>query len=169
MKTYRNTLRIRGDDAGMECASKEVITTTVEIISLKQKFIIGLWFSRFCPVRWTWASLPLWAFAWYLFGMSLLSARARVHIHAGQDDLEDEMGFRTVEVRGTQILLNGSPLFLRGVCVHAEAPYRTGRANNDEDMNTLLGWVHELGTSVGMSTHRRTPTRPSGRLLTISR
>jgi beta-glucuronidase len=69
----------------------------------------------------------------------------RVHIHAGQDDLEDEMGFRTVEVRGTQILLNGSPIFLRGVCIHAEAPYRTGRANNDEDMNTLLGWVHELG------------------------
>jgi beta-galactosidase/beta-glucuronidase len=35
----------------------------------------------------------------------------RVHIHAGQDDLEDEMGFRTVEVRGTQILLNGSQFF----------------------------------------------------------
>ena len=69
----------------------------------------------------------------------------RVHIHAGQDDLEDEMGFRTVEVRGTQILLNGSPIFLRGVSIHAEAPYRTGRAYNDEDMKTLLGWVHELG------------------------
>jgi beta-glucuronidase len=60
----------------------------------------------------------------------------RVHIHAGQDDLEDEMGFRTVEVRGTQILLNGSPIFLRGVSIHAEAPYRAGRANNDEGMNT---------------------------------
>jgi beta-glucuronidase len=69
----------------------------------------------------------------------------RVHIHAGQDELEDEMGFRTVEVRGTQILLNGSPIFLRGVCIHAEAPYRTGRAYTDEDMNTLLGWVRELG------------------------
>ena len=50
----------------------------------------------------------------------------RVHLHADQDDLEDDMGFRTVEVRGTQILLNGSPIFLRGVSVHAEAPYRTG-------------------------------------------
>jgi beta-glucuronidase len=55
------------------------------------------------------------------------------------------MGFRTVEVRGTQILLNGSPIFLRGVSVHAEAPYRNGRAYNDEDMKTLLGWVQELG------------------------
>jgi len=69
----------------------------------------------------------------------------RVNLHAGEDDLENEMGFRTVEVRGTQILLNGSPIFLRGVCVHAEAPYRTGRACTDADMKTLLGWVHELG------------------------
>jgi beta-glucuronidase len=66
-------------------------------------------------------------------------------IHAGRDDLEDEMGFRTVEVRGAQILLNGSPVFLRGVCIHAEAPYRAGRACNDQDVKTLLGWVRELG------------------------
>jgi beta-glucuronidase len=69
----------------------------------------------------------------------------RVHIHAGQDELDDEMGFRTIEVRGTQILLNGSPIFLRGICIHAEAPYRTGRVYNDEDVKTLLDWVHELG------------------------
>ena len=80
MKTYRNTLRIRGDDAAMECASKEVFATTVEIISLKQKFIICPWFSRFCPVRRTRASLPLWAFAGYLFGMSILSASAQAAI-----------------------------------------------------------------------------------------
>jgi beta-glucuronidase len=69
----------------------------------------------------------------------------QVRIRAGQDNLEDEMGFRTVEVRGAQILLNGLPIFLRGVCIHAEAPYRTGRACNDQDMKTLLGWVRELG------------------------
>ncbi|MBV8377390.1 MAG: beta-glucuronidase, partial [Verrucomicrobia bacterium] len=69
----------------------------------------------------------------------------RVHLHAGEDELEDEMGFKTVEVRGNHIFLNGAPIFLRGVCLHAEAPYRTGRACSDEDMRTLLGWVHELG------------------------
>lgn len=71
----------------------------------------------------------------------------RINIRAGQDELEDEMGFRTVEVRGTQILLNGSPIFLRGICIHAEAPYRTGRAYNDADANTLLRWVQELGAN----------------------
>ena len=51
----------------------------------------------------------------------------RVQLTAGMDSLEDEIGFRIVEVKGTQILLNGRPVFLRGICIHAEAPFRTGR------------------------------------------
>ncbi len=69
----------------------------------------------------------------------------RVTLKAGEDTLEDEMGFRTIETRGTEILLNGQPIFLKGINVHAEAPYRTGRAYSEEDLETLLGWVHELG------------------------
>jgi beta-glucuronidase len=46
----------------------------------------------------------------------------QVRIRAGQDNLEDEMDFRTVEVRGAQIFLNDSPIFLRGVCIHAKRP-----------------------------------------------
>jgi len=69
----------------------------------------------------------------------------RVILTAGEDRLEDEMGFRTIETRGTQIFLNGQPIFLKGISVHAEAPYRTGRAFSEQDAETLLGWVHELG------------------------
>ena len=68
-----------------------------------------------------------------------------VTLRAGSDSLTDEMGFRTVEVQGTQILLNGKPVFLRGVSIHAEAPIRGGRAQSDEDVATLLGWAKELG------------------------
>jgi beta-glucuronidase len=64
---------------------------------------------------------------------------------AGEDKLEDEVGFRTVETDGQNILLNGKTIFLRGVSIHAEAPFRGGRANNDKDVDTLLGWAHELG------------------------
>jgi len=67
-----------------------------------------------------------------------------VVLKAGDDTLTDEMGFRTVEVSGSRILLNGKPIVLHGVCIHAEAPYRSGRANNDGDMATLLGWVKDL-------------------------
>jgi beta-glucuronidase len=69
----------------------------------------------------------------------------KVEVRAGQDAIEDLIGFRTVETRGTEILLNGKPIFLRGVSIHAEAPYRTGRANTDKDAETLLGWARELG------------------------
>jgi beta-glucuronidase len=71
----------------------------------------------------------------------------RVNIRAGQDDLADNIGFRTIEVRDSQILLNGSPIFLRGICIHSEAPYRTGRAYRDEDAHALFHWVQELGAN----------------------
>lgn len=77
----------------------------------------------------------------------------RIQIRAGEDSLEDEVGFRTIETRGTQILLNGQPIFLRGVSVHAEAPYRTGRAYSDADAKTLLGWVKELGGNYARFAH----------------
>jgi beta-glucuronidase len=69
----------------------------------------------------------------------------RLLLSAGEDKLEDEVGFRTVETDGLNILLNGKPIFLRGISIHAEAPFRGGRAINDKDVETLLGWVRELG------------------------
>ena len=69
----------------------------------------------------------------------------KVILRAGDDTISEEIGFRTVETRGTQILLNGKPIFLSGIAIHAEAPYRTGRANTDKDAETLLGWAKELG------------------------
>ena len=71
----------------------------------------------------------------------------RVQLTAGADSLEDEIGFRTIEVHGTQILLNGQPVFLQGICIHAEAPYRTGRAESSHDVDTLFGWVRDLGAN----------------------
>jgi beta-glucuronidase len=69
----------------------------------------------------------------------------KVQVRAGEDTIEDLIGFRTIETRGTEILLNGKPIFLRGISIHAEAPYRTGRAYTDKDAETLLGWAKELG------------------------
>ena len=69
----------------------------------------------------------------------------KVILRAGNDTIDDLIGFRTVEVRGSDILLNGQPIFMRGIAIHAEAPYRTGRAYSDKDAETLLGWAKELG------------------------
>jgi len=43
-----------------------------------------------------------------------------VTLAAGQDIWRDRIGFRTIERRGTRILLNGKPIFLRGISMHEE-------------------------------------------------
>lgn len=65
----------------------------------------------------------------------------------GSDHLTDDIGFRTIEVRGTQILLNGVPIFLRGVSIHGEAPFRGGRPTSEKDDETLLRWAKEMGVN----------------------
>ena len=66
-------------------------------------------------------------------------------VKSGHDTVRDQIGFRTIEVQGTNILLNGKPIFLRGISMHEEAPFREGRAFSPEDAQTLLGWVKDLG------------------------
>lgn len=61
------------------------------------------------------------------------------------EDINDRIGFRTIETCGKQILLNGKPIFLRGVCSHEETAYTNRRCTNAEDADTLLAWVKDLG------------------------
>ena len=68
-----------------------------------------------------------------------------VVIEQGNEVIRDEMGFRKIETRGKQLLLNGKPIFLRGVSIHEEKAFGGGRANSTEDAHTLLSWAKELG------------------------
>jgi beta-glucuronidase len=70
----------------------------------------------------------------------------KVRVTAGEDLFEDEVGFRTLETRGPDILLNGKSVFLRGISVHDEAPGPTaGRMRTAADARALLTWAKELG------------------------
>ncbi len=69
----------------------------------------------------------------------------QVEILQGEETITDEIGFRTIETRGKQILLNGQPIFLKGISIHEEKPNGGGRANSTEDAHTLLTWAKELG------------------------
>ncbi len=68
-----------------------------------------------------------------------------VDLAVATDRVADRIGFRTIEVRGTDILLNGRPVFLRGICLHEENPLRGNRAYSEADARLLLGWARELG------------------------
>ncbi|MGC1913554.1 MAG: glycoside hydrolase family 2 TIM barrel-domain containing protein [Candidatus Acidiferrales bacterium] len=68
-----------------------------------------------------------------------------VKLAAAGDSVNEQIGFRTIETQGSKILLNGKPIFLRGVSLHEEAAFRGGRAFSEADDQTLLGWAKELG------------------------
>ena len=69
----------------------------------------------------------------------------RVEIATDTDRVVEEIGFRSIETKGKDILLNGMPVFLRGINIHEESPSRPARAWSEDDAKTLLGWAKELG------------------------
>ena len=71
----------------------------------------------------------------------------KVELASGEDKLTDDIGFRDIRVDGTRILLNGKAIFLQGANMHAEAPYRTGRAYSDEDVKNIFGFLKDLNAN----------------------
>jgi len=61
------------------------------------------------------------------------------------ETVTDRIGFRNISVSGPDVLLNGRPIYLRGISIHEEAPDRAGRAWSEQDARTTLGWARELG------------------------
>ncbi|MBU3820465.1 beta galactosidase jelly roll domain-containing protein [Flavobacteriaceae bacterium XHP0103] len=61
------------------------------------------------------------------------------------DRITDQIGFRTIQTNGSKILLNGKETFLKGICIHEEAPFKTGRVTSKEECITLLNWAKQLG------------------------
>jgi len=68
-----------------------------------------------------------------------------VTVFSGTDSLKDKVGFRTIATSGTDVLLNGHKVFLRGICIHEENPLEGRRAWSEADARQLLGWAKELG------------------------
>ena len=61
------------------------------------------------------------------------------------EEILDQIGFRTIETKDKSILLNGKPIFLRGISIHDEMPNGGGRIHKLEDILMLLDWVSDLG------------------------
>ena len=76
-----------------------------------------------------------------------------VRLSADGDTITDEIGFRNIEVRGTEVLLNGRPVFLRSVSFHEEIPQRMGRACTLGDAMMLLSEARDLGVNMVRLAH----------------
>ncbi len=68
------------------------------------------------------------------------------------DDLTERFGFRTVKVEGKRILLNGSPLRIRGFCRHEDHP-QFGCALPVEAMQQDLLLMRDLGANSVRTSH----------------
>lgn len=77
----------------------------------------------------------------------------KVIISGRGDKVEEKIGFRTVEVKGKQILLNGKQVFLRGISIHEEIAQEQRRAKNLKDAEQLLGMAKELGCNMVRLAH----------------
>ncbi|MFI3247753.1 MAG: glycoside hydrolase family 2 TIM barrel-domain containing protein [Rikenellaceae bacterium] len=76
-----------------------------------------------------------------------------VVIESAEDRIEDKIGFRCFEVRGTKLYLNGEEIFLKGVNLHEEIPHERRRAVDAVDSEYLLGAVQELGCNFVRHAH----------------
>ncbi|RXT48139.1 glycoside hydrolase family 2 [Bosea sp. Tri-44] len=67
-----------------------------------------------------------------------------VQFSCGADRISERIGFRTIEARGTDILLNGETIRLKGVCVH-EDDLALGKVSTEADVRRRFHHVKELG------------------------
>lgn len=67
-----------------------------------------------------------------------------VEVRCGEDRISDRVGFREIRVKGTDILLNGKPIFLRGISVH-EDDAQKGKYSDAEDIARRYRDAKDLG------------------------
>jgi len=76
-----------------------------------------------------------------------------VIVSTQSDRTQDKIGFRSIEAHGIQVLLNGKPLFLRGISIHGEIPQEIRRAYSERDAVQLLHQSFELGCNMVRLAH----------------
>jgi len=76
-----------------------------------------------------------------------------VIVEAESDRIVDQIGFRSLQVKGTTVSLNGKPIFFKGINIHEERPISGGKATGAEDALILLSWAKEVGCNLVRLAH----------------
>jgi beta-glucuronidase len=70
--------------------------------------------------------------------------RYGVMMRCGGDEVHEPIGFREVRTQGTQILLNGEPVYLKGICVHEDDAV-LGKVSTEADVRRRFADARALG------------------------
>lgn len=127
---------------GQKPANGEMLTVEIPELKLKKQFeatdsITKINFTLTKPQLWSPENPKLY----------------RVIISSKSDKTEDKIGFRTIEASGKQVLLNGKPIFMRGISIHGEIPQEIRRAYSKTDALQLLNEAKELGCNMVRLAH----------------
>ena len=79
--------------------------------------------------------------------------RYHVDLKSASDRISEKIGFRNIETQGDELLLNGEPVFLKGVSIHEEIAQRKGRVASEADAMQLLRQARELGCNFIRTSH----------------
>jgi beta-glucuronidase len=78
-----------------------------------------------------------------LYAVELSFAGAAKNASEASDRIQDRVGFREIRVEGRDILLNGKPVFLKGVCVH-EDHFKTGKTTDEATIRATIAHLKEM-------------------------
>lgn len=72
----------------------------------------------------------------------------QVIVSSEVDEVKENIGFRNLYVKNTQIYLNDSPVFMKSIGLHEEISQRQGRAYSEQDATALLSEAKGLGVNM---------------------
>ena len=72
----------------------------------------------------------------------------QVIVSSEVDEVKENIGFRNLYVKNTQIYLNDSPVFMKSIGLHEEISQRQGRAYSEQDAIAVLSEAKGLGVNM---------------------
>lgn len=138
------TTKIAAVEGWVKLSGSAAGSLTVEIPELNWKKTIEVT-DTLVPLRFSLPSVRFWS--------PETPKLYRVILRTAMDERTESIGFRTVEARGKQVLLNGKPVFMRGISVHGEIAQEGRRAYTTEDAALLLNEARELGCNMVRLAH----------------
>ncbi|MCX2574436.1 glycoside hydrolase family 2 protein [Pedobacter sandarakinus] len=117
-----------------DATSGQEITLSIPELKLEKKYKTdgeGRVYDEF-----TWNNLNLWS--------PENPKLYAINIKTDKENIDDKIGFRTIQTKADSIYLNGKPIFLRGISLHDENPLLAGRLRSEGDMRMMLQWAKDM-------------------------